>query len=50
MILHQISHENLNELENIFAYYTRWGWKIPEWLILLRKTVRNEQSGKYVSE
>lgn len=38
MFTHHISLEQIELLEKTFAKLTLRGWKIPEWVELLRKT------------
>jgi hypothetical protein len=43
MILHQVDEKNVEILESIFAYLTPEGWVVPEWLKLLRATIRMDR-------
>lgn len=40
MMFHHVDEKNVEILEGIFAYLTPNGWVIPEWLILMRQTIR----------
>ena len=39
MILHNISSENIDKLEHLFATLTPEGWQVPNWIKLLKETV-----------
>ena len=38
--IHQVKHEDVVRLMNIFARLTPEGWVIPEWLDLMGRTIR----------
>lgn len=40
MIIHFISRDNVENLKSVFATLTPVGWVIPEWILLLERTVQ----------
>lgn len=36
MHIHSIKQKDLDILEQVFAYLTPEGWKIPKWLLAIR--------------
>ncbi len=42
MITHHITEKDITILEGIFAYLTRNGWVIPEWIDQLRITTKEQ--------
>lgn len=37
MLIHSIQEKDIEILEGIFAYLTKQGWVIPEWIKLLKQ-------------
>lgn len=44
MIIHHISLDQIDKLEEIFATLTPKGWIIPQWLISLKWSVKSAHS------
>jgi hypothetical protein len=40
MLIHHITHTHVDKIEAAFAYLTPQGWVTPEWVLMLRRTVR----------
>lgn len=39
-MLHNVKEKDVTILETMFAYLTPEGWKIPDWLVLMRETIQ----------
>lgn len=42
-MIHHVSESNIYTLESIFAEFTPEGWKIPDWLVLMRETMKEKK-------